>query len=128
MEKEPEFINIIEGPTPDFHISPHWMQTIYEGPMDQEVAVCELRTGNGDDIMARCQRAWREGRPVKLDYPDEMRMRQTLDVVAARLGEVEQGQLLRLWVSVPIDEEPDEDDQLDDDEEVDEDDDGTIYF
>ena len=83
--QEPELITIIEGPTPEFQPSPYrWLQTIHEGPEDQATAVCELRTANGPDIQARCQRAWRAGRPVKLDYPDAMRMRQRIDVIALR--------------------------------------------
>ncbi len=126
MEKEPELINIIEGPTPDFHASPHWMQSIYEGPMDQEVAVCELRTATGESILERCNRAWKEGRLVKLEYPDELRMPQQVDVVALRLGEVTEGQTLRLWVSVPVDYEAIEDEVDDDDDR--QDDDGMQYF
>jgi hypothetical protein len=122
VEKEPEFINIIEGPTPEFMPSPYWLQTVYEGPFDQEVAICELRTATGEDIMERCQQAWREGRPVKLDFPDEMRMRQQLDVVAMRLGEVDEGQLLRLWVSFPV--EYDDEEEEEEMDEGDEDDNG----
>jgi hypothetical protein len=71
--------------------------------------------------MERCQQAWREGRPVKLDFPDEMRMRQQLDVVAMRLGEVDEGQLLRLWVSFPVEYDEEEEEEMD---EGDEDDNG----
>ena len=130
MEKEPELINIIEGPTPDFHSSPHWMQSIHEGPMDQEVAVCELRTASGESILDRCNRAWDEGRLVKLEYPDELRMPKRIDVVALRLGEIDEGQLLRLWVSVPVDYDALEDEMDDDDGHDDglDDDDGMQYF
>lgn len=120
-ELEPELITIIEGPTPDFQPSPQrWLQSIYEGPDDKETAVCQLRTANGEDIMERCQRAWRENRPVRLDYPDDLRMRQQADVVAMRLQQVEEGQLLLLWVSLPVVYE-------DEEEEFDEGDDGSFY-
>ena len=115
---EPELITIIEGPTPDFRPNPKWLQSIYEGPDDQDVAICELRTGTGQDILERCQQAWHEGRPVKLDYPDSMRMRQQVDVVAMRLQEVPEGELLRLWVALPMEVE----------EELDEGDDEFGYF
>ena len=121
-ELEPELITIIEGPTPDFHPSPQrWLQSIHEGPDEREVAVCQLRTMNGKDIMERCQRAWRENRPVKLDYPDQLRLRQQADVVAMRLQEVEAGPLLLLWVSLPVEDEDEEE------EEFDEGDDGFNY-
>lgn len=113
---KPELITIIEGPTPDFHPSPQdWLQSIYEGPEDRDAVFCQLRTANGDDIMERCQTAWRENRPVKLEYPDEMRMRQYADVIAMRLMEVDEGQLLQLWLSFPFEYDDDADDDLDDD-------------
>jgi len=99
---EPELITIIEGPTPDFMPHPHgWVQSIYEGPEETDVALVQLRTGNGADIVERSELAWKQGRPVRLDYPDDLRMRQQVDVVAMRLTQVEEGQLLLLWVSLP---------------------------
>lgn len=122
-QPEPELITIIEGPTPDFHPSPQdWLQSIYEGPDDRDSAFCQLRTNNGHNIMARCQAAWDEGRPVQLEYPDELRMRQYADVIAMRLSEVEEGQLLQLWLSFPVDYTEDEEDEA-----YDEDDDGFYY-
>lgn len=116
-EIEPELITIIEGPTPDFQPTPaFWSQSIFEGPEDRVVATTQLRTANGEDIQERCLRAWEEGRSVKLDFPDELRMRQQVDVMALRLGEVEEGQILQLWVSLPLEvvmEEIDEDDEED---------------
>lgn len=119
---EPEVITIIEGPTPEFRSSPQdWVQSIHEGPEDRMTAVCQLRTGNGADILARCQNAWREGRPVKLDFPDELRMRQQVDVVAVRLQELEEGEVLLVWVSLPL--------MYDELEEIDEDeDDEDVYW
>lgn len=118
---EPELITIIEGPTPEFQAAPQdWVQSIHEGPLDQLVATCQLRTGNGTDIMERSRRAWAENRLVQLDFPDQLRMRQRVDVLALRLQEVEEGELLNLWVSLPIEyDEYDDDDDDDDDEEED---------
>ena len=106
MNDEPEYITVLEGPTPEFEVSSYlWMQSVYEGPFDADVAECELRTANGEDIVERCRRAWREQRPVRLDFPDDMRMRQEVDVVALRLREVDEGTVLTLWVSWPLEEE-----------------------
>ena len=118
---EPELITIIEGPTPEFRITPQdWAQSLQEGPDNSIVATCQLRTGNGEDILERCRRAWRELRPVKLDFPDEMRMRRQLSVTALRLGEVEEGPLLHLWVALPMDyvklDDNDDDFDLEDDD------------
>ena len=117
---EPELIEIIEGPTPDFQpASQNWLHSVYQGPQVQEVAVCQLRTVSGKDIQERSVRAWSEGRPVRLDFPDELRLRQQLDVVALRLTQVEEGELLTIWVAVPVsyelDDEEDEEEVEDDD-------------
>lgn len=123
---EPELIEVLEGPTPDFQPAPYLsLQMVYEGPTDAEAAFCELRTANGEDIMERCRRAWRELRPVKLDFPDELRMRQQVDVVAARLRHVPEGTVLMLWVSWPLDEDEEEDEV---EEYDDRDDDGFSSF
>ena len=118
--KEPELITIIEGPTPEFQPTPQrWLQSIHEGPDDLSPALCQMRTMNGEDIMDRCQDAWQDGRLVKLDFPDQMRMRQQVDVIAMRLQEREEGTSLFLWVSLPI--------ELGEEEAFDEDDDGHFF-
>lgn len=128
--REPELISIIEGPTPEFQPTPQrWLQSLYEGPDDRAVAFCQLRTANGPSILERCQIAWHECRPVKLDFPDEIRMRQQVDVVAMRLDEVDEGQVLLLWVALPYElvsvEDFDEDDF---DGDFDDEDDGLDFF
>jgi hypothetical protein len=117
IEQEPELITIVEGPTPEFRPSPFlWFQSIYEGPEDADVVICELRTLNGEGIVARCRNAWIEGRPVKLDFPDYMRMRQQIDVVAMRLQQLEEGPLLLLWVRQPVAEYDEEEEGFDDED------------
>lgn len=121
---EPELIEIIEGPPPEFQPSAQtWLQSLYEGPEVSEVAMCQLRTATGNAIQERCETAWEERRPVVLDFPDEWGMRQQLDVVALRLSEVDEGQLLTIWVAVPylpVEEEEEE-------EESDEEDGGAFF-
>lgn len=115
MNEEPEYITVLEGPTPDFQSASYlWMQSVYEGPVDSAVAQCELRTGNGEDILERSQQAWREGRPVRLDFPDDLRMRQEVDVVGMRLRDVDEGMVLTLWVRWPLEEEDEEESEYDD--------------
>jgi len=117
---EPELITIIEGPTPEFRPTPvDWVQSVLEGPTDRLVAVCHLRTGNGEDIMERCRNAWQDGRPVRLDFPDEMRMRQQVDVVSIRLEQMEEGPALMLWVALPLDVIEEMEDMDDNDEDDD---------
>lgn len=118
---EPELITIIEGPTPEFRPTPvDWVQSVLEGPEDRLVAVCQLRTGNGEDIMERCRNAWKVGRPVRLDFPDELRMRQQVDVVSLRLEQLDEGEALMLWVALPLDdiEELEEMDDSDEDDDL----------
>ncbi|MEJ2240506.1 MAG: hypothetical protein P8X82_19635 [Gemmatimonadales bacterium] len=106
---EPELITIIEGPTPDFQPTPQrWLQSVHEGPEDQHIALCQLRTMNGESILERCQNAWQDGRLVKLDFPDRLRLRQQVDVVAIRLQEREEGAMLLIWVALPIESEEEE--------------------
>lgn len=122
---EPELIEIIEGPTPEFRQTAHmWSQSLYEGPEANDVVMCQLRTATGGDIQARSERAWQEGRPVRLDFPDEWGMRQQLDVVALRLSEVQEGEMLTIWVNVPADF----DDLDDEDEDYEDDDDEDGFF
>jgi len=118
---EPELIEIIEGPTPEFQPTvQNWLQSLYEGPEVMEVVMCQLRTASGDDIKERCERAWGDKRPVLLDFPDQWGLRQQLDVVALRLSEVDEGQLLTIWVAVPYMPDDEEDYEDDDDDEDDE--------
>lgn len=105
MTTEPEYITIVEGPTPEFIQSPEFsIHSVLEGPTDAITALCEMRTMNGQDILERCRKAWRDGRPVRLDFPDEMRLRRELEVVGLRLQEVDEGTVLQVWVRQPISE------------------------
>ena len=117
FEREPELITIVEGPTPEFRPSPYlWFQSVYDSPEDANVVLCELRTLNGESIVERCRNAWQEGRSVKLDFPDYMRMRQQLSVVAMRLQDMEDGPLLMLWIRQPFEDSLEEEhDDGDDD-------------
>ena len=100
---EPELISIIEGPTPDFLPTGHGsLHSIYEGPVEMATAVCELRTNTGLDIIDRCTAAWREQRLVRLEFPDEARMPQMIDVISMQLRERDEGEILMLWVTSPV--------------------------
>ena len=128
MMVEPEYITIIEGPTPEFRPSAELaINSSLEGIEDSFTLFCEMRTINGQDILSRCRQAWKEGRPVRLDFPDEMRLRQELDVVGLRLQAVDEGSVLQVWVRQPLtefDDDEDDDNEEDDfDDYLDEDDD-----
>ena len=100
---EPELITIVEGPPPEFQPVPDgWSLSIYEDRQPYQSAVCQMRTFSGPKLLERCQRAWDESRPVKLDFPDGTGLRRQINVVAARWTEVEEGHVLHLWVLLPL--------------------------
>jgi hypothetical protein len=99
---EPEKITIIEGPPPEFMLAQDvWSMSMWEGAHPRSVGVCQMRTFNAGTLMERCQRAWGEGRPVQLDFPQMDGLRQKVEILAAKPGRAEEGDLLYLWVSVP---------------------------
>jgi hypothetical protein len=117
---EPETITIVEGPPPDFKQVPDvWPLGVLDDPQPSLSAYVQMRTFNGPKMLERCQRAWREDRPVKLDFPDGTGMRRQINIVAVRWSEVEEGHLLHLWVQLPpdaveaLDEDADADETLD---------------
>jgi hypothetical protein len=99
---EPEMISIIEGPPPEFLLAQDaWSLSVWEGQMPRAVGVCQMRTFNAQTLMDRCHRAWNEGRPVHLDFPQMDGLRQEVEVLAAKPGRVEEGDLIYLWVAIP---------------------------
>jgi hypothetical protein len=99
---EPEKITIIEGPPPEFMLAQDvWSMSMWEGTRPRSVGVCQMRTFNAGTLMERCQRAWGEGRPVQLDFPEMDGLRQKVEILAAKPGRAEEGDLLYLWVAVP---------------------------
>jgi hypothetical protein len=103
---EPEFITIVEGPEPEFVSHDEtWALSLLEGSEYIGVERCQLRTFNGPAMVDRCRKAWLEGRPVLLDYPNRFGLRRHIEVVAARHKELEHGPLLELWVRSPEPEE-----------------------
>jgi len=111
----PEKITIIEGPTPEFQPSQEaWLPSLSEGPHLAPAAVCQVRTFDGQAMVERCRRAWREGRPVYLDFRQHDGLRREAQVLAARATEVPEGHLLILWVRLGWDDLPETDDDYDD--------------
>lgn len=116
---EPEMITIIEGPPPEFMLAQDiWSLSVWEGQTPRAVGVCQMRTFSAQSLMERCTRAWREGRSVHLDFPQMDGLRHQVEVLAAKPGRVEEGDLLHLWVAVPREaaeyEEVDDTDEGDD--------------
>lgn len=92
-------ITIIEGPPPEFEdVSDGWVLGLNEGPTLFDVGVTHLRTFNGPELIERCHRAWRHQQTIYLEYRSMDGLEQQAPIVAARFVEVDDGQLLLLWV------------------------------
>jgi len=100
---EPELITIVEGPPPDFQLANElWPLSLWEGSAPQTVAYTQMRTFDGSSMLERCTRAWSQSRPVMLDFPQADGLRQQAEVLAARATTVEEGDVLNLWVALPV--------------------------
>lgn len=119
-------ITIIEGPPPTFElVDDGWATGVLEGPSLYNVAMTQLRTFNGGQLVERCYKAWRRQESIQLEYRSEDGDNKEANIVAARTTETEDGQVLMLWVTLP-DEEIElaigYDDEIDDNDENDEED------
>jgi len=118
-----EKITIIEGPTPAFEaVNDGWALGINESPYLSDVAVTRLRTFNGPALVERCYRAWRNQKPIFLEYRESDGLESQAPILAARTMELEEGQMLVLWVrmepqeaEIEIGADDDLDEDIDDD-------------
>ncbi|HSQ28011.1 MAG TPA: hypothetical protein VLM80_12885 [Anaerolineales bacterium] len=100
-----EKITIIEGPPPAFEaVNDGWALGINESPYLFDVAMTRLRTFNGPALVERCYRAWRNQNPIFLEYRSSDGLEQKSPILAARTMEVDEGQVLLLWVSLEVEE------------------------
>lgn len=101
-----EKITIIEGPTPTFEErGDEWVQSLAEAAQPSRTAITRLRTFNGPALVERCYRAWKHQRPMHLEYRAEDGRIERAPIVAARSAEVAEGQMLMLWVRLPLEVE-----------------------
>lgn len=92
-------ITIIEGPPPTFEeITDGWALGLSEGTRIGDIAVTRLRTFNGPALVERCYRAWRNQQTINLEYRTAEGLQNEAPIVAARFVDMEDGQLLILWV------------------------------
>ncbi len=100
--ESPAYITIVEGPPPEFQdVQNEWAWGVLEGADEGEIALCEMRAFNGPALVKRCQDAWREGRPARLDFPTgEGGERGELDIVAIRWEAVDEGHKVYVWVKI----------------------------
>jgi len=116
-------ITIIEGPPPTFEsVNQGWVFSLQESPSLGDIALTRLRTFNGPELLERCYRTWRDNQIMHLEFRDPDGLERSVPIVAARTMNVDDGQLILLWVRLVDDEvelefgyEDDTDDNEDDD-------------
>jgi hypothetical protein len=120
-----EKITIIEGPPPTFEaVNDGWVTGLLESPSLADIAITRLRTFNGPALVERCHRAWRSQNNIHLEYRSPEGLERRSPIVAARALDVDDGQILLLWVRIENDEvelelgydDDDSDDEIDDDD------------
>ncbi len=104
-------IIIIEGPPPTFElVSDGWALSLNESPYLYSVGVTRLRTFNSAALLERCHRAWRNHHTINLEYRNLQGLESRAPILAARALEVEEGDLLILWVRLEFSEDDLQDD------------------
>ena len=94
-----EKITIIEGPPPTFEsVSEDWVLGLNESPTLADVALTRLRTFNGPSLVERCYRAWTNQETIRLEFRGQDGLKYDAPILASRALDVEDGQLLLLWV------------------------------
>jgi hypothetical protein len=116
-------ITIIEGPPPTFEaVAEGWVMGLNESPTLADIAVTRLRTFNGPALVERCYKAWHNRQSINLEYRTSDGLEHQAPIVAARSVEVEDGQLLLLWIRLTdetVELELGYDDDLGDDDDYD---------
>ncbi len=98
-------ITIIEGPPPVFEeVNENWASGLHESSVLSNISLTRLRTFNGPALVERCYRAWNSQHTVHLEYRASDGLEHQVPIVAARHVELEEGQLLLLWVRLPDEE------------------------
>ena len=94
-----EKITIIEGPPPSFEsVNDAWASGVADSSTLADIVITRLRTFNGPGLVERCHRAWRGKNNAYLEYRSSDGLRETAPIVAARTMEVDEGQMLLLWL------------------------------
>ena len=98
------------------------MLGLNESPNLSDIAITRLRTYNGPALVERCYRAWTDRKPIFLEFREQDGLENQAPIVAARTLEVDDGQMLILWVRLDNEEvelefgyDDDFDDDIDDD-------------
>jgi hypothetical protein len=94
-----EKITIIEGPPPNFEdVHEGWPLGLNESPSLHKLALTRLRTFNGPALVERCYRAWHKQQTIQLEFRATDGLIHKTPIVASRTLEIEDGQMILLWV------------------------------
>jgi hypothetical protein len=92
-------ITIIEGPPPNFEdVQEGWPLGLNESPSLHKLALTRLRTFNGPALVERCYRAWNKHQTIQLEFRAADGLIHKTPIVASRTMEMDEGQLIFLWV------------------------------
>lgn len=98
-------ITIIEGPPPTFEsVNEGWVTGLLESPSLADIVITRLRTFNGAELVERCNRTWRNQGSIYLEFRSSDGLKQYAPIVAARTLNIDEGQLLILWIRLTNDE------------------------
>lgn len=110
-----EKITIIEGPPPAFEaIGDGWAMGLNDSPSLYNIALTRLRTFNGPALLERCHRTWRNQNTINLEYRSMDGLQNQAPILAARILDVDEGQMLFLWVRLPFEDDSSADEAGDD--------------
>jgi hypothetical protein len=117
-------ITIIEGPPPTFEmVMDGWAMGLNESPYLYDLMMTRLRTFNGEALVERCHRAWRNHAPIYLHYRNDSGLEEKVPILAARSIDSQEGQVLQLWIrkepdhsTLELEIDIDSDDEFDDDD------------
>lgn len=99
-------ITIIEGPPPTFApVHDGWLLGLHEGTRVGKVVVTQLRTFNGPALLERCHHAWSTHDSMFLEFHSIDGLQRQAPIVAARNIELQEGNLLVLWVHLTVEEQ-----------------------
>ncbi len=94
-------ITIIEGPPPTFEAAmDEWTLSLVEGPSLSQIAMTRVRAVNGPALVERCYRAWRQREPIHLEFRGPDGLIQRVPIVAAHYSQMDDADVLRLWVAI----------------------------
>src|SRR4030043_858116 len=92
-------ITIIEGPPPNFEdVHEGWPLGLNESPSLHKLALTRLRTFNGPALVERCYRAWNKRQTIQLEFRAADGLIHKTPIVASRAMEMDEGQMIFLWV------------------------------